>query len=210
MNPACAGLVGANGVLFAGGTISTLLVCDAELLRTSRPASTRCGLAQVRRLLESPELRVAHVVFAPAQPRPLLLGLVRLESRSEELLQVAYTELWDLPGANVRAAEGSCLCDTPDGARALADVGLAVRGRAPDPLPRAGLALELKLFLPPGERRTLAFAYVAPEPGEEPAALVRAWRGSVEAELRGTVRSWRERLGEHANSMSAYRVEAFR
>ena len=195
---------------FAGGSIGSLLVCGTDLLRTSKPQSTRCGLGQVRRLLESPDLQVAHVVFAPERPRPLLLGLVRLESRSDELLQIAYSELWDLPGANVRAAEGTCLCDTADGRRALADAGLAIRGRAPDPLPRAGLALEMRLILPPGERRDLSFVYAAPKPSEEPAALVRAWRGSVEAELAATVRSWRERLGAHANSLRAYRVEASR
>ncbi len=203
-------MAGPEGVLFAGGAINALLVCGAELLRTSRPQRTRYGLGQVRRLLDSPALRVVHVVFAPDRPRPLLLGLVRLESRSQELLHIAYTELWDLPGTNVRVAEGSCLCDTADGARALADASLAIRGRAPDPLLRAGLALELRVLLPPGERRTLSFAYAAPEEGEEPAALVRAWRGSVEEELRGTARSWRERLGERANSMRAYRVEASR
>jgi hypothetical protein len=186
------------------------VVCGAELLRTARPDALSCGLAQVRRRVETQTLALLHLVFAPAPPRPLLLGLVRLENRSEELLELRYSELWDLPGREIRADEGACLCDTDDGARALADAGAVIRGRAPQPLPTRGLALDLELALPPGARRELQFAYAAPEPGEDPAGLVRAWRGDVAAELVRTASLWSTRLAGAPNSVEAYRVEVSR
>lgn len=164
----------------------------------------------MRRRIETPELALVHVLFAPQRARPLLLALVRLENRGGELLDLAYTELWDLPGRAIRAHEGACACDTEQGARALADAGAGIRGRAPDPLPRSGLALELRVQIPPGERRQLSFAYAAPEPDEDPAVLVRAWRADVAHELVRTVRVWSQRLGEQTNSVAAYRVEVSR
>lgn len=161
----------------------------------------------MRRLLEAPSLRLVHVLFAPASPRPLLLGLVRLENTGRRLLQLEYTELWDIPGGPARREEGACVCVTPDGERALADAGAGVRGRALDPPPATGLALSLRLALPPGERRELGFAYVAPAAPEPAAPLVRAWRGEVRAELERTTARWLARLGRTANIVEAYRVE---
>ncbi len=186
------------------------MACGTELLRTARPDAMHCGLAQVRRRVETAALALLHVVFAPVRPRPLLLGLVRLENRGDGLLELRYTELWDLPGARIRAAESACVCDTEDGARALADAGAALRGRAPQPLPARGLALELELALPPHARRELQFAYAAPEPGEDPAGLVRAWRGDVVGELERTVSLWSARLAGAPNRVEAYRVEVSR
>jgi hypothetical protein len=206
-NEACAARVAGSRVWFEGGAIDALVAQGGQVLRTAAPRATRCGLAQVRRLLEGPSLRLLHVVFAPARPRPLLLGLVRLENTGRELLQLQYTELWDVPGGPARREEGACVCAIPDGERALADVGAGVRGRALDPLPETGLALSLRLPLPPGERRELGFAYAAPAAPEPAAPLVLAWRGEVRAELERTTAIWLARLGRAANTLEAYRVE---
>lgn len=149
------------------------------------------------------------MVFAPAAPRPLLLGLVRLANDAAEPVELSYTELWGVPGSRVRQEAGACICDTEAGERALADASLAVRGRVPDPLPRAGLALELRLPLPPRSVRELAFAYAAPPAGESPGLLVRAWRGDVRHELRRVARAWLARA-PGPNSLAVYRVEASR
>ena len=70
-NEACAARVSGSRVWFEGGAIDALVAQGGEVLRTAAPRATSCGLAQVRRLLEGPSLRVLHVVFAPAWPRPL-------------------------------------------------------------------------------------------------------------------------------------------
>lgn len=151
-------------------------------------------------------MRVLHLLFAPIRPRPLLLALVRLHNPGRELLQLDYTELWDLPIREPLARPGACLCRLPSGERALADLGSAIRGRTPEPPPSRGLALAMRLLLPPGEMRELSFAYAAPEAPEPAAALVRAWRGGVRDELEETVGSWREALGQ-ADPVAAYRRE---
>ncbi len=79
----------AREVRFAGSRIDAFALCAGCVLRTSEPERVEFGLAQVRRLLVSPSLRALHVVFAPSVPRPLLLGLVRLENTSAEALGVA-------------------------------------------------------------------------------------------------------------------------
>ncbi len=175
------------------------------MFRTADPDSTRFGVAQVRRLLVALPLRVAHVVFAPAAPRPLLLGLVRLENRGARPLSLHYSELWGVEGSDYRTAPGACSCETSGGTRALADAGSVVRGRPPASAPRAGLALDLRLVLPPDSRRHLCFAYAAPEPGEGPELLVRAWRGDVAGELERSVASWLERLSTELDAVAAYR-----
>lgn len=95
------------------------------------------------------------------------------------------------------------MCVTPDGERALADVSVAPRARAPEPPPERGLSLDARLVLPPRERRELCFAYVAATPEDSAAALVRAWRGDVSAELDHTVESWLAHLGD--DPLAAYR-----
>jgi hypothetical protein len=90
----------------------------------------------------------------------------------------------------------------------VADVSLVMRSRVPDPPPRAGLALELRLLLPPHSLRELHFAYAAPGPEHPPAALVRAWRGRVPEELARSVRAWSARLGDVPSPVAAYRRAA--
>ncbi len=138
---------------------------------------------QARRSLHTRHVRTTHVVFAPRSPRPLLLGLARLENSSEELIWVDYTETWDVPAGTYRAALGACERRTPDTIWALADASAVLRANPPDPPPRVGLALDLRLALPASSRRELCFAYVRCTPPEEPANLVRAWRGDVAKEL---------------------------
>lgn len=175
------------------------------MLRTAAAEATVYGLAQVRRRLRSAPLDVVHVVFAPERPRPLLFGLVAIENQTTEPLSVDYTETWGIAGGPARAAEGASVCDTPDGPRALADASIAVRARALDPALEHGLALRCRFALPPGVIRELHFAYVASEPGEDPAVMVRAWRGDVALELERTVRSWLVRLGGELGAIDGYR-----
>ncbi len=208
-NPACAARALGARLFFEGGEINALLAGAGGILRTSAPRSIRYGLAQLRRELAAPPLRILHVVFAPAAPRPVLLGLVRLANDGREPIELTYTELWDVPGSRPQPEPGACSCDSEAGERALADASLGVRGRAPDPLPSVGLALELRLVLPPRSVRELAFAYAAPPPGEPAGLLVRAWRGDVRDELRRVVSVWLART-PGPNSLAAYRVEALR
>lgn len=178
------------------------------MLRTSRPARIRYGLAQVRRYLESDWLEAVHVLFAPAVQRPLLLALVRLRNKSPELVQLDYTELWELPTLEGRAELGACVCKLPEGERALAEVSSALRARAPRPL-ASGLALALRVPVPPGERRELSFAYVAPSGAEPAAPLVRAWRGDVRAELLRTAQAWQQTLGPPGpGAVAGYRTRS--
>ncbi len=202
-NAACQGRATLEGVWFAGARIDALIGAAGRVLRTSEPDAVEFGIAQVRRTVESSELRALHLVFAPYAARPLLLGLVRLHNRSSEPLLVHYSELWEVPGGAPRAAEAACVCATEAGERALADVSLAPRGRAPEPLPERGLALDARLVLPPRERRELSFAYAAPETGDPAHLLVRGWRGDVTEELEHTVESWLEHLG--SEPVAAYR-----
>jgi hypothetical protein len=204
-NSSCVAHATQGGVFFEGGRIEALIRCGGEFLSTSRAEATRFGLAQVRRSLELSSLAAEHLIFAPLRPRPLLLALVRLLNKGDRPVVVDYTETWAVSGSEVREAAGACLCNTPEGQRALADAGLVVRGRAPDPLPTAGLAIDLRLPLPPGEPRQLCFAYAAPDSGNEAAPLVRGWRGGAEAELGRTVAAWIERLGGEEDLIAAYR-----
>ena len=137
----------------------------------------------VRRSLRTTDVRANHVVFTPRSPRPLLLGLAQLENSSEELIWGDYTETWDVPAGTYRAAFGACERRTPDTIWALADASAVLRAYPPDPPPRVGLALDLRFALPASSRRELSFAYVRCTPPEEPANLVRAWRGDVAREL---------------------------
>ena len=194
-NGVCAGRADSTGVELDGGRIDALVAAAGQVLRTSAPEQTTFGVAQVRRMMTSPVLDLLHVVFAPRAERPLLLGLARLRSQSGEPLLVHYSELWDLPFGPSRPAEGACVVDTPAGARALADAASGIRARAPEPPPPAGLMLAVRLVVPPGEARTLRFAYAAPEPGEDPGTLVAAWRGEVERELLAVVRAGLESRG---------------
>jgi len=213
--PDATGHVVANGVAharcdhaslsFSGGRIDALVSCEGRLLRTSAPDSVHAGLAQVRRGLVSRELAVLHVVFAPMRPRPVLLGLVQLANRTAQPIRLRYSELWDLRGRDPRAEDGACVCWIGEREHALADAGLVIRSRAPEPLPEVGLALDVELVLPPEARRRLVFAYVAAEPDDRAAALVRAWRGDVQDELTRTVASWLARAGGPAGALELYR-----
>jgi len=204
-NDVCVGRADRKGVHFAGGLIDALLLCEGGVFRTAEPDATCFGVAQVRRLLVAPPLCVVHVVFAPLAPRPLLLGLVRLENRGARALGLRYSELWGVEGSDYRSASGACSRETAQGTRALADAGSAVRACPPQTAPRLGLALDLRLVLPPDSRRQLYFAYVAPEPGEGPELLVRAWRGDAASELEHSVASWLEEFRTEPDSIAAYR-----
>ncbi len=181
------------------------MLCQGAVFRTADPDTTRFGVAQARRLLVALPLRIAHVVFAPAAPRPILLGLVRLENRGARPLRLEYSELWSVEGSDYRTAPGACSCETDSGTRALADASAAVRARPPDSAPRKGLALDLRFVLPADSRRHLCFAYAAPEPGEGPELLVRAWRGDAARELERSVASWLERVKNEPDPIAAYR-----
>lgn len=202
-NAACLGRATPDGVWFAGARIDAFIGAAGRVLRTSQPGAVEFGIAQVRRTVENSELRVLHVVFAPHAARPILLGLVRLHNRTAEPLLVHYTELWEVEGDAPRAAEAACVCATDAGERALADISVAPRSRAPEPLPERGLALDARLVLPPRERRELCFAYAAPETADPTHLLVRAWRGDVSEELEHTVSAWLEHLG--SDPLAAYR-----
>ena len=104
---------------------------------------------------------------------------------------VDYSETWDLARDGYREAEAAAIAETRDGLRVLADASATPRARPPSEPPVVGLALDLRLPIPPGARRPLSFIYAAPEPDEEPAGLVRAWRGEVAAELERTLAAWR-------------------
>lgn len=150
---------------------------------------------------------MAHVLFAPRPPRPLLLGLVWVQNRTGDPLLLRYTETWDLPGT-YRSSVGACERQGRDGVRVLAEVGAAVRARSPECPGDRGLALDLRMILPPSERRALGFAYAAPGPDDEPVGLVRAWRGQVAAELERTVAAWAAELGAVQDPVAAYREVA--
>jgi hypothetical protein len=193
---------------FAGGRINSLVLCEGEVGRTAESEETRFGLAQVRRIGTVARLRFAHVLFAPREPRPLLLGLVRLSNTTETPLLVEYTELWDVAEGTFRGYAGACERETPEGIRTLADAGVVLRTRVPEPPPVRGLALDLSLVLPPGAVRELSFAYAAPPPEESAARLVRAWRGEVGEALEGVVQFWRDRFGSSPDAVEAYRGAA--
>jgi hypothetical protein len=189
-----------EGVTFAGGRIDALVRCDGAVLATRDPDTTLFGVGQVRRTLEARGLRVTHVVFAPAAQRPILLGLAQIESLSDELLAVEYSELWDVPRGEYRVAPTACERRFGGHVFALAEASDVTRSRAPEHEPARGLALDVTLALPPRARRNLSFAYVAVPDEEDPGGLVRAWRGLVPEEL--------ERVGVSAPSVAAYRERA--
>lgn len=196
-----------RGVLLDGGRIDALVVSRLGVCRTSA-AKPRVGLAQLRRYCQLDLLDLVHVVFAPVEPRPLLLGLVRLRNRSSEPLLLTHTELWEVSEGSFGAAEGACERTGPSGVRALADVGSVVRARVPEPAPTRGLALDTPLVLPPDSIRELHFAYAAPPSGEPAAPLVRAWRGDVATELVRTVRFWSAQVGAGTDGVRAFREGA--
>lgn len=173
----------ADGVYLEGGAINGIAVGD-EILRTSEASLIRCGTAQVRRQVSGTSLQLLHVTFAPAVERPLLLSLVRFANTGRELVSLDYTEIWGLPCQDAHEEVGAHVARLPAGERALAEVSTAVRAHVPEPPPRFGLALTLRLTLPPASRRQIGFAYVAPADPEPAAPLVRAWRGDVESSLR--------------------------
>jgi hypothetical protein len=175
------------------------------VLRTANATRTRCGLAQLRRLIATGPLQVAHVVFEPAPARPLLLGLVRLRNAGGAPLVLDYTEVWEVGSGAYRVTAAAAELRTPEGVRVLADASNAIRARAPEAAPARGLALDLRIALPPGATRHLEFAYLAP--GLEdlaPELLVSAFRGGVRAELARTASAWLERLAGAGDPLAEY------
>ena len=138
------------------------------------------------------------MVFAPGTPRALLLGWVRLENQSALPLPLEYTETWDVPSGEYRAASTACERRFGGHVFALADCAMVARAEPPTQAPARGLALDLRLAIPPGARRHLAFAYVAVTDEEDPGARVRAFRGDVAACL--------ERIGASGLDVAAYRA----
>jgi hypothetical protein len=171
--------------------------CEGAVLTTREPEQTLFGVAQVRRVVSARAVKVTHVVFAPDSPRALLLGLARIESTSDELVAVEYTEIWDLPRGEYRDAPAACERRFGGHVFALAEASDVTRAQAPAAEPARGLALDVTLALPARARRHLAFAYVALPEDEDAGGLVRAWRGRVAEEL--------ERIGRSGLSVAAYR-----
>jgi hypothetical protein len=206
-NGACVGWAERSGVFFGGGRIEAQILWAGAILRTRDvPApEVRCGLAQVRRGLAHASLRLTHVVFAPEAARPLLLAIARVQNEGDAPAVLDYTEMWEVGTGSYRTGAGGAERDTPAGTRALVDVAFAVRSRAPEKPPAEGLALDVTLAVPPRATRTLEFAYALPEPGEAPAALVRAWRGDAKRELERTVQVWAQRLAGAGDAVAAYR-----
>jgi hypothetical protein len=201
----CRARAGPDGVSLEGGRIDAIALAGGRVLRTAEPDLVQYGIAQVRRLVGAGGFSLAHVLFAPGGGRPLLLSLVRLENAGDAPLIADYSETWDVLGGEYRAWEGACERRAEGGARALADASFVIRSRPPPNAGERGLSLDLRLVLGPGSRRQLAFAYVVAEPGEEPAAMVRAWRGAVAKELDAVVAAWLERLGPDARPVIGYR-----
>ncbi len=197
----------AGEVVFAAARIDGLVLCDGDVLRTRTPDETHFGVAQVRRVLRRKNLQMVHLVFAPWGDRPIVFSLVRLRNTSDEPLPLQYTETWDVSQGEYVAGEAACerrwiTAET----FALADVGTALRAQPPEPPPNAGLALDLRMALPPQSDRQLSFAFVAAQGEEDPATLVRAWRGDVPRELARTLARWERELGTAgSNSVEAYR-----
>jgi hypothetical protein len=192
-------------VFFHGGRVDAQILAGPNVLRTANATRTRCGLAQVRRLIESGPLLVAHVVFAPMVARPLLLGLVRLRNAGAAPLVLDYTELWEVGAGAYRVTAAAAELRTPEGVRALADASSAIRARAPEAAPARGLALDLRIALPPRETRHLEFAYVAPGADDvAPELLVAAFRGGVRLELARTASAWLRRLAAAGDPLAEY------
>jgi hypothetical protein len=187
----------ADAVTFAGGRIDALVRSEGAVLSTRSPEATLFGVGQVRRLLRTPALELLHVVFAPTAPRPALLALVRLESRSDEPLALEYTETWDVPAGEYRVASAAAERRFGGHVLALAEASSATRAMAPEAAPTRGLALDVTLAVPPRARRHLAWAYVAVPEEEDASDLVRALRGEVAEELL--------RAGRAVSSVEAYR-----
>jgi hypothetical protein len=187
----------AKGVTFAGGRIDALVRCEGVVLSTRESLATLFGVAQVRRALRTPSLSLLHVVFAPASARALLLGLVRIENRSDEPLALEYTEMWDVAAGEYRVAQAACERRFSGHVFALAEASAVTRARAPEAAPSRGLALDVSLAVPARSRRHLSFAYVALPDDEDAGEVVRAWRGGAAAEL--------ERVGSSVASVAAYR-----
>jgi hypothetical protein len=201
------GVADATRVTFADGAIGALVMSEGEVGGTGAAEEVRFGLAQVRRICRVGRVRVSHVVFAPREPRPLLLGLVRVANPSDDPVALRYTEHWDVPGGSFRAAEGACERESNGEVRALADAAAVVRARVPEPPPSRGLALDLAVVLPPGSIRDLSFAYVAPQGKSSAGRMVRAWRGEVARALTDVVASWLARVGAGSNAVEAFRRE---
>jgi hypothetical protein len=197
-NEAARAIATRAGVTFAGGRIDALVRCEGVVLSTRESEVTLFGVAQVRRLLSTRSVSLAHVVFAPASPRALLLGLVRVQNRTSEPLAIEYTEMWDVAAGEYRIANGACERRFGGHVFALAEASTATRAHAPEAAPSRGLALDVALAVPPRARRHLSFAYLALPEEEDAGECVRAWRGGVAGEL--------ERIGASGLDVAAYRA----
>jgi hypothetical protein len=206
-NGAATGFAERGGVFFKAGRIDAQILCGPEVLRTSDAEDVRCGLAQVRRVVAGERVRAVHVVFAPEVRRPLLLGLVRLRNADVEARIFEYTEMWQVGGGAYATGSGAAELATASGRRVLAEAASAIRARAPEDPPSGGLALGLRVPVPAGAVRELAFAYAAPEADDDPGALIRAFRGQVRAELVRVARRWAG-VVDPADPVSDYRKRA--
>jgi len=197
----------AEGVRVAGSRVDALVAAPGGLLRTAAPDQTQYGLGLVLRTRESAQLRLEHCVFASRRDRPIVFSWVRLENRTDDVLVLRYSELWDVELAPYGAAEGVCMARGPGGLCILADLENVIRAHPPERQGDAlGLSLDLQFAVPPGARRQLSFAYAVPEDEAEAASLVRAWRGRVRGELEETLGQLRGRFAGQQDAVEAYRV----
>ena len=205
-NASIRGAATPDGLFLAASRIDAFAAFAGELASTTHGASVRTelGVAQARRTVAASRLSLLHLVFAPARDRPILLAIARLRNRTAEPLLVRYSELWDVRGVSVTAADGVCVGETHGLWLGLADVSAVIRAQPPDPLPPDGLALDVPIVLPPREERQIYFAYACAEDQIELASLVRAFRGDVPAELARTVSLWSR--GAHPDAIDAYRA----
>jgi hypothetical protein len=181
------------------------VAAGSAILRTSAPSTlTRCGAGLVLRTCESAALRLEHLLFAPDCARPLLLGCATLENLGDDVLVVRHAELWDVPCTDALGEDGACSGRAPRGVRVLAELDPVIRARVPEPLER-GLALDVRFAIPARASRRLCFGYGLPGEEDDPAALVRGWRGSVPDELERTLSRWRTCLADSHDPLSLYR-----
>jgi hypothetical protein len=204
-NAAVVGWALRDGVYVDGARVDALAAAAGAILRTSAASAHYYGLGFVLRVCESPALRLEHLLFAPQRPRPILFAHVILQNRLDEVLVVQYSELWDLACRAAIAHAGACSAHTERGLRVLAEVDAAIRAHAPEGLDR-GLALDVRLALPPGAQRPLSFAYVLPDREDDHGSLVSAWRGRVQEELETTLAEFHARFADRSDPLGAYRA----
>ena len=100
--------------------------CSRRASRSRRSSvSRRCGARCARRALDA----AARGVRAARRRARSLLGLVRLENRSDEPLALEYTETWDVPAGEYRVASAACERRFGGHVFALAEASAVTRAR---------------------------------------------------------------------------------